>query len=136
MVDRAFAHKSQRFGPAYEIAEYLRRENPSKRPVYMLTDHIVYWLTDTESPLACHPSNIAEDISSKWLSERMQPRKVTPKHFSKVARICSAAKHVVVYLDDSGKLELTELLMLVTPLQLKSETQSLQNQAEYRHQLD
>jgi hypothetical protein len=49
--------------PGFEIASYLRRENPSRKPIYMMTDHIVYWLTGTK-PLrksVTHPSMIAKE---------------------------------------------------------------------------
>jgi hypothetical protein len=111
MVDRALAHESQRFGPAYEIADYLHRENPANRPVYMLTDHIVYWLTDTESPTRlAHPSNIGR----RYLLEMALGKNATTE--SELDNIFQKAPEFVVlpstlwFLDDSAKLELSKLL--------------------------
>jgi 4-amino-4-deoxy-L-arabinose transferase-like glycosyltransferase len=60
MLSHMSRHQPLRYGPAYDIAAYLRRENPSGRPVYLLTDHIVYWLMHTYPPTAiAHPSNVS-----------------------------------------------------------------------------
>lgn len=61
-MSRARANKGLRYGAAYDIAAYLKRENPSGRPVFLLTDHIAYWLADSRPPtrMTTHPSNIAE----------------------------------------------------------------------------
>jgi 4-amino-4-deoxy-L-arabinose transferase-like glycosyltransferase len=60
MVSRALTGKELRYGAPYYIAAYLKRENTLGRPVYMLKDHIVYWLIG-QYPLTrwVHPSNIA-----------------------------------------------------------------------------
>ena len=50
-------------GAAYEIAAFIAKENPRKEPMYLLTDHIVYWFTDTK-PLTrstTHPSNLGKE---------------------------------------------------------------------------
>lgn len=62
MASRALAHENLRYGTAYQIAAYLERANPSGRQVYLLTDHIVYWLVGLYPPikLATHPSNISK----------------------------------------------------------------------------
>ena len=46
----------------YRIARYLREVNPSRKPVYLMTDHIAYWLTGTRppTPMAAHPSAVAK----------------------------------------------------------------------------
>lgn len=47
----------------YQIASYLRSENPAGEPLYMMTDHIVHWLTGTQ-PIAksvTHPSTIGKE---------------------------------------------------------------------------
>ncbi len=52
------------FGPAFKISAFLKEANPNKKPVYLMTDHIVYWLTETK-PLTratTHPSNIAKEF--------------------------------------------------------------------------
>ncbi len=45
----------------YRIARFLREVNPNREPVYLMTDHIAYWLTGTRPPtrMAAHPSNVA-----------------------------------------------------------------------------
>jgi hypothetical protein len=47
----------------YDIAEYLERHNPEACPVYLMSDQIVYWLTDSKplSRLSTHPSNVAKE---------------------------------------------------------------------------
>jgi hypothetical protein len=60
MRHRWLAHQDLRYGPAYQIAAYLQRENPRHRPVYLLTDHVAYWLTNSVPPTKLtHPSNIS-----------------------------------------------------------------------------
>ena len=61
-ISRALAHQTLRYGAAYEIAAYLNHENPSRRPVYLMSDHIAYWFADLRPPtkLTTHPSNIGE----------------------------------------------------------------------------
>jgi hypothetical protein len=48
----------------YELADYLRDENPRREPVYLMDFHLVYWLTGTKplSRLVTHPSNITREI--------------------------------------------------------------------------
>ena len=47
----------------YELADYLRRENPRREPVYLMDFHLAYWLTDTKPllPIVAHPSNIVRE---------------------------------------------------------------------------
>ena len=47
----------------YELADYLRDENPRREPVYLMDFHLVYWLTATKplSRLVTHPSNITRE---------------------------------------------------------------------------
>jgi hypothetical protein len=49
--------------PGYQIAAYLKQENPHRAPVYLMKYHIAYWLTDTKPPIqsVTHPSNIARE---------------------------------------------------------------------------
>jgi 4-amino-4-deoxy-L-arabinose transferase-like glycosyltransferase len=86
IVSRALAGEHLRHGSAYEIAAYLRRENKSRRPVYLLTDdHIAYWLLDSYPPTnITHPSNIAkpyllEAVIGKDASAEEELRKVFRK---------------------------------------------------------
>jgi hypothetical protein len=55
------AGRNPRSGSAHAIADYLRRENPSRRPVLLLADHVAYWLTGTDPPnrFATHPSTLS-----------------------------------------------------------------------------
>jgi hypothetical protein len=52
------------YGSAYEIAEFLQRENPNRQPVLLLDGHLAYWLTNTKplSPAMAHPSNINKEF--------------------------------------------------------------------------
>lgn len=47
----------------YELADYLRSENPQHEPVYLMDFHLAYWLTDTKplSRIVTHPSNIVRE---------------------------------------------------------------------------
>lgn len=50
-------------GASYKIADYLERVNPDGRPVYIMTNHIVYWLIG-EKPITrttTHPSNLGKE---------------------------------------------------------------------------
>ena len=67
VVSRMMANQKLTSGSAYEIAAYLNQENISREPIYMMSDHIVYWLVDSQ-PLtqsSTHPSNIAKDYILK-----------------------------------------------------------------------
>jgi 4-amino-4-deoxy-L-arabinose transferase-like glycosyltransferase len=61
LTSRVLAHKDLRYGAAYEIASYLKRENNSARPVYLLTDHIAYWFMNSYplTKMSTHPANVA-----------------------------------------------------------------------------
>ncbi len=50
-------------GAAYEIADYLTQANPEGAPVYMMTEHIVYWFIDGKplSASTAHPSHIVKN---------------------------------------------------------------------------
>jgi|GEM_PF-631630 len=86
VFSRALEKKELRYGAAYEIAEYLKRENKHHRPVYMLTDHIAYWFMGSY-PLTrstTHPSNIArlyllETIVGKGATVEDELRRVLQK---------------------------------------------------------
>lgn len=69
LISRWQARQDLRYGSAYKIAAHLRRENPSGRPVYLLTDHVVYWLNGMTPPtrLATHPSAFAKPFVASAL---------------------------------------------------------------------
>jgi hypothetical protein len=48
--------------PEYEIARYLQHESPDRNPVFLLSDHIVYWFIGQYPPtrLSTHPPNITK----------------------------------------------------------------------------
>ena len=50
-------------GRAYEIAALLEAENAHNKRIYLMTDHIVYWMLGQKplAPIATHPSNIAKE---------------------------------------------------------------------------
>ena len=53
-------------GAAYEIAAYLKDQNVSGKPIYMMTDQIVYWLTGAKTvSVLAHPSNISKEYLLK-----------------------------------------------------------------------
>ena len=63
LISRYIATKKLTYGSAYEIAAYLKQENPSREPIYLMSDHIVYWLVDARplTKISTHPSNVARD---------------------------------------------------------------------------
>jgi 4-amino-4-deoxy-L-arabinose transferase-like glycosyltransferase len=62
VAERAWAHRPLSHGTAFEVAAFLRRENPERRPVFLLSDHIAYWLSGVGPPtrLTTHPATIFE----------------------------------------------------------------------------
>lgn len=60
LIRRVAAGESLSHGAAYDIAAFLRRENPEQQPVVLLTDHLAYWLVGTLPPsrFAAHPSTL------------------------------------------------------------------------------
>jgi hypothetical protein len=63
LVSRFVSGQPMTYGPAYDIVAYLNHEDASKASIYMMTDHIVYWLIDGKplSKMATHPSTIAKE---------------------------------------------------------------------------
>lgn len=54
---------------AFEIAAFLKQNGVSGQPIYMMSDHIVYWLVDSQ-PLTkstTHPSTIGKEYLLKIL---------------------------------------------------------------------
>lgn len=61
------ANQPLRSDAGYRIAAYIAANNPSHQPVYMMTDHIVYWLLGM-SPITksvTHPSTIGKEYLLK-----------------------------------------------------------------------
>ncbi len=50
-------------GPSYDIAAYFRDNQAENEPIYMMTDHLVYWLIDSQplTAMTTHPSNLSRD---------------------------------------------------------------------------
>ena len=67
--DRLMAGKPLHHGTAYEIVDYLEQNNRDRQPVYMMKDHIIYWLTDLKplSKVATHPSNLGKEYLYKYV---------------------------------------------------------------------
>lgn len=63
LIARAANGERLASGRAYRIAELLEAENARDKRVYLMTDHIVYWMLGTKplAPIATHPSNIAKE---------------------------------------------------------------------------
>jgi hypothetical protein len=64
VASRFLSGKSVTYGVQYEIAAFLKQQNAARKPIYMMTDNIVYWLLD-ENPMSrstTHPSNIAKEF--------------------------------------------------------------------------
>ena len=67
--DRLKAKESLTYGMGYEIADYLKQQNPEQKSVYLMNDHIAYWLADLKpiSKSTTHPSNIAKEYLLKHI---------------------------------------------------------------------
>jgi len=67
ILSRAKASETLYHGPAYEIADYFREIDIGKKPIYMMTSHLTYWLLDQKplTPSSTHPSNIAKEYLLK-----------------------------------------------------------------------
>lgn len=85
-------HQSLSHGTGYELAQYLRKENPSREAVYLMNFHIAYWLTDTKplSKFSTHPSNITKEYLLKAIEG---PQATT---VSEVARILDKNPRFIV----------------------------------------
>ena len=61
--DRLITGQSLSSGTVYEVSEYLQQYNPENKPVYLMRDHLVYWLNDLKplSKTVTHPSNLAKE---------------------------------------------------------------------------
>ena len=53
----------------HKLATYLQKENPNKEPMYLITYHIIHWLTETKpmSKYFTHPDNLGRDFMLKAL---------------------------------------------------------------------
>jgi hypothetical protein len=51
-----------RVGRAYELARILARQSRAPTPMYLMEEHVAYWLTGNRplTPMSTHPSNIAK----------------------------------------------------------------------------
>lgn len=50
-------------GSCYDIAAYFRDNQAEDEPIYMMTDHLVYWLIDSQplTAITTHPSNLSRE---------------------------------------------------------------------------
>ena len=92
LAQRVKNNKSLSFGPEYEIAQYLQHENPDRKPVFLLSDHIVYWFIGQYpvTRLSTHPSN----ITKQFLIRAVEGPNATPE--SEMRRILSRTPAFIV----------------------------------------
>lgn len=58
--------KSLYKGDAFVITDYLKNANPNKEPIFLMDNHLVYWLGDYSLPSKmAHPSNIGKEYLLK-----------------------------------------------------------------------
>jgi hypothetical protein len=83
VVSRFLSGQTLTYGAPYEIAEYLKQENASREPIYLMTDNIVYWLIDAKplSKSTTHPANITNTLLLKVL---VGPGATTEKELAKI----------------------------------------------------
>lgn len=62
VAERFVAGQPLRHGSPYAIADYLNSQNVGNQPVYLLNQHLVYWLIDAQplTKATTHPSNISK----------------------------------------------------------------------------
>jgi 4-amino-4-deoxy-L-arabinose transferase-like glycosyltransferase len=86
VMSRFFAGERLTYGAQYEIAEYLKQENASREPIYLMTDHIVYWLIDAKplSKSTTHPANITNTL---LLNVLVGPGTTTEMELAKILAI-------------------------------------------------
>lgn len=62
VAGRFVAGQPLRHGSPYAIADYLRHQEVDHQPVYLLNQHLVYWLIDAQplTKATTHPSNISK----------------------------------------------------------------------------
>jgi hypothetical protein len=58
LLQRIEQGKSLAYGRAYEIADYVRTAGPGRSSLYMMSDHLAYWLLGAHPPtrVSTHPS--------------------------------------------------------------------------------
>ena len=131
IADRALAGQPLTYGPGYEIAAYLNQENTSQQPVYMMSDHIAYWLTDLKplTKLTTHPSN----ISREYLLKALLSSEATTE--TEMAKILAQQPKFIVKKKDSSylsdKLAATLLLEETLKTQYK-QVEEIQGREIYR----
>lgn len=83
LANRILAGKPPVQGVSYEIAEYLKQENYSGEPIFMLNSHIVYWLLNTKplSKSTTQPYNIVNSNLVKFMAE---PGATTESELAKI----------------------------------------------------
>ncbi|MEY2979582.1 MAG: hypothetical protein RLZZ435_3722, partial [Cyanobacteriota bacterium] len=52
------------YGPSFDIANVIRAEHLQGQPLWLQTNHLAYWLTDSPpiTPAVAHPSNITKPL--------------------------------------------------------------------------
>lgn len=101
--DRLKAGKLMPYGDSYEIIAYLQQHNPEQQPVYLMKNHLVYWLMDLKplSKAATHPSNVGKDYLFPYIdgaasSAEGELRKILakkPKFIVKKENLSHVEKH-------------------------------------------
>jgi hypothetical protein len=89
---RLWAGDSLQVGPAYDIAAYFREQEAEDEPIYMMSDHIVYWFLDSEplTPATTHPST----LSREYILDVIYGVESSPE--SEIAKVFAAEPKFVV----------------------------------------
>lgn len=90
--DRRLAGDALTVGPAYDIAAYFREQEAEDEPIYMMSDHIVYWLIGSQpiTPATTHPSN----LSREYILDVIYGAETSPK--SEITKVFAAEPKFVV----------------------------------------
>src|SRR5262249_35803974 len=97
LAQRVMNNQSLSYGSEYEIAQYLRHENPDRKPVFLLSGTIVYWFIGQYpvTRFSTHPTN----INRQYLLTAVEGPNATPE--DEMRRILSREPAFIVKKESS-----------------------------------
>ena len=92
LAQRVWQHEPVRTGRALAVAAFLEAHNPQREPVFLMEDHISYWLTHTRplTRMSTHPSNLTKGA----LIRAVEGSEATPQ--SEFERVFDQAPRYVI----------------------------------------
>lgn len=102
LIKKVFLNEELEVDPVMEIKKFMKKENKNNESVYFLTDHIIYWFTNTR-PLTVatsHPSNIAKEfLLNEMLGEKTSSKREMVRILNKKPKYI-VKKKKVFYLEN------------------------------------